>query len=728
VVEFAGDDLGAAERAGLEAALEASGMLDAWLAPDGTLHDVNGDVLLVPAPDLPDPAVPLAGLLRPAIDLADPQAATISEPAVAAVLDTIGVGPGSGTWVDTDGRYRIGVLTGAWTKPVAQYIGRGAREAARRVRLSDLRAEAADVTAEIRRLDDATAALERRAVVLTTELAGLPDDAALRDSHAEVGVLTREHRRLAEQRAEADILLEAAGDRAQDAVDELHAGAADVGLPVDQAAIEGVRRALVSYRLVLAGLWPAIRSLGEGRRIESDADRELAEAEAAYAMAVELAGGAAREARAADEAHRTLRETVGAAVEELQQRLMAVADALAENGRGQKAAGSRRERAVADRGHAEGLRQAAIASVSTASEERAAAAESLRRFAATGLLSVALPELAVPRPDEHWAPDPTVRLARQIDQLLESTTADDPAWDRVQRRINDELKTLTDTLARQGNTASGQLLDDGLVVEVVFRGRPATVPELAAALDTEVADRQRLLDEREREILENHLVNEVASTLQELIAEAERQVGVMNAELAERPTSTGMRLRLEWRPREDGPTGLAQARRRLLRQTSDAWSEEDRSAVGGFLQARIAEVRSRDETSTWLEHLTTALDYRGWHRFVIERHQNGQWRPATGPASGGERVLAASVPLFAAASAHYASAGNQHAPRLVMLDEAFAGVDDNARAKYLGLLAAFDLDVVMTSEREWGCYPEVPGLAIAQLARTDGVAAVLVTN
>lgn len=63
-----------------------------------------------------------------------------------------------------------------------------------------------------------------------------------------------------------------------------------------------------------------------------------------------------------------------------------------------------------------------------------------------------------------------------------------------------------------------------------------------------------------------------------------------------------------------------------------------------------------------------------------------------------------------------------------MLDEAFAGVDDDSRAKCLGLLTAFDLDVVMTSEREWGCYPEVPGLAIAQLSRVDGIAAVLVTH
>jgi hypothetical protein len=64
----------------------------------------------------------------------------------------------------------------------------------------------------------------------------------------------------------------------------------------------------------------------------------------------------------------------------------------------------------------------------------------------------------------------------------------------------------------------------------------------------------------------------------------------------------------------------------------------------------------------------------------------------------------------------------------VLLDEAFAGVDDASRAKCLGLLASFDMDVVMTSEREWGCYPEVPGLAIAHLTRREGVDAVHVST
>ncbi|PRY10233.1 SbcC/MukB-like Walker B domain-containing protein [Kineococcus rhizosphaerae] len=112
----------------------------------------------------------------------------------------------------------------------------------------------------------------------------------------------------------------------------------------------------------------------------------------------------------------------------------------------------------------------------------------------------------------------------------------------------------------------------------------------------------------------------------------------------------------------------------------------------------------------------------------MQRLQDGRWRPSDGPASGGEQVLAASVPLFAAASAHYRSAGNPDAPRIITLDEAFAGVDDTARADYLGLLAQFDLDVVMTSEREWACYPQVPGIGISHLSRVAGVDAVLVTS
>ncbi len=127
-------DVPADHRAGLEAALEAAGILDAWVTPDGNL--VDGDV--VAGPGLAPVARPVlrTPCLVPAIDPGDPQARALSGDAVRAVLAAIGLGPsGAGTtWVSPDGRWANGVLGGAWRKDSAGYIGEGAREAARRAR------------------------------------------------------------------------------------------------------------------------------------------------------------------------------------------------------------------------------------------------------------------------------------------------------------------------------------------------------------------------------------------------------------------------------------------------------------------------------------------------------------------------------------------------------------------------------------------------------------------
>src|SRR3970282_194246 len=128
-----------------------------------------------------------------------------------------------------------------------------------------------------------------------------------------------------------------------------------------------------------------------------------------------------------------------------------------------------------------------------------------------------------------------------------------------------------------------------------------------------------------------------------------------------------------------------------------------------------------------VDSLARALDYRRWRGFRVQRLQDDQWRPLAGPASSGERALGLTGPLCAACSSHYKSA-DRHAPRLFLLDEAFAGIDDEARASCMGLIREFDLDFVMTSEREWGCYQELPGLSICQLVRREGTDAVLVSR
>ncbi len=722
-------DVPAERRAGIEAGLEASGILDAWVSPDGELlAPGTQDVLLAPAEGEAVSGARLHDVLEPAIDRDDLEARAVGEEAVRRVLTTVALTQGEGpVWVTPEGEFRNGILRGFWRKPAAAFIGRGARDRARRARLAELNQRREQAQRQGEELADARRGLQARRTEMEEELRLAPVEEAVRSAHGALAGREAEQGRLAERIAVTTARLaqaEAASAQAELAIRE---SADELSLPHEEAELDAMREGLQAFRVALAVLWPACVAFDQARDTAFEAGRDVATATRELAEHSEQLQAATRDEAERKERHETLAQTVGAAVAELQQRLADVAGVLRVNDRARRESDARRAQAQRDEGIQVGRRQRLAEELERATEQRRADVERLRRFASTGLIAVALGEVELPE-GEEWGVTAALRLARQIEQALGDAPEDEPAWQRAQRRATDELNTLADALRRHGNNASASMQEEGITVEVVFRGRSTTVPELASALAQEVADRRRLLDEREREILENHLVNEVASTLQELISDAEHQVAGTNAELAGRPTSTGMQLRLRWRVLEDGPQGLPQARERLLRQSADAWSEEDRAAVGAFLQAQIQEVRSRDVAGTWIEQLTEALDYRAWHRFAIERQQGGRWRTATGPASGGERVLTASVPLFAAASSYYASAGNDHAPRLVMLDEAFAGVDDDARAKCLGLLTAFDLDVVMTSEREWGCYREVPGLAIAQLSRVDDVAAVLVSH
>ncbi|MET9879826.1 TIGR02680 family protein [Actinacidiphila glaucinigra] len=718
----------AVDRAGIEAALEASGLLDAWVRPDGTALDADGADILLDPQGGPAPGGSLADLLRPAAG-----AAAVEEATVARLLAAIGygprdTGPDTVTWVHADGRFRVGALTGRWTKPEAEYIGEGAREEARRARIAALRAELAVLAGEAETVAAEAESVATRHRTLDAELAAVPDDTALRQAHARLDAAARQSGRAEQRRQERAADLTRAAEQAERAAAELGSTAADLGLPADRPGLDAVRMALAALGIALAAHWPALRARTEAART---VEQERGDAEQAAERAAELAlraEEAGHDATAADERHTTLRSTVGAAVAELERRLAETAAALTRNTADRKQTRQAHTEAVERVGETGGRIHQLDRDLAASVAARAEAVAALQRFTGTGLLLVALPETDVPPLDTGpWSATAAITLARAVESELTGTDDSEAAWERVQKRLGEELKTLQDALSRHGHSAAARMVEDGIVVDIVYQGRSRAVPELADALAAEVGELTRILSAHEREILETHLITEVAGTLQELIGAAERQVAAMNDELEERPTSTGMKLRLVWRPSRKAPAGLAQARARL-RQSADAWTPEDRAAVGEFLQAQISARQSEDASGSWLEHLTAALDHRSWHEFGIERHQHGRWVPATGPASGGERVLAVSVPLFAAASSHYATAANPHAPRLVTLDEAFAGVDDDSRAKCLGLLHAFDLDVVMTSEREWACYPQVPGIAIAQLSRIDELAAVLVTR
>lgn len=74
------------------------------------------------------------------------------------------------------------------------------------------------------------------------------------------------------------------------------------------------------------------------------------------------------------------------------------------------------------------------------------------------------------------------------------------------------------------------------------------------------------------------------------------------------------------------------------------------------------------------------LDYRKWFDFTIFYYKDGGNKQELtsnifNKFSGGERAIAMYLPLLTAASAQYQK-GREECPRMIALDEAFAGVDD----------------------------------------------------
>ena len=733
------------ERAGLEAALQAAGLLDAWVTPDGSLlsaddglplpHDTQW--LARPAGSRPQQHS-LADWLLPAAP-AEGALTAVPEAVLQGLLASVACGahdePDAEAWLAPDGRFRLGALAGAWHKPSADFIGYAARSAARLRRLQQI-AESLDALARAQTvLAQSLAALAQAQAQAADEWQTAPSDDALRAAHLQAAACAREAQAARQRLDQADQQLRIAEQHGQAARLTLARDAQDMGLPSTRDALRAIDLALQAFADTLHTLASSAREL---RDAVAEHAQQVQREQLAGTDAQQATEQSAERTALADEARirlETLRESVGAQVEALQQRLTEARSAVTQGEllleQQRKTLGAAGE----TRAKAEQKTQDAEATLNERITTRQHAVGQLQGFAATGLLVIALPDAEIPLLHSPWTVEPALMLARRSEQALAAVKDDDEAWNRVQSQVSQDYTELGRVLAALSHQAQAETSDYGLVVSIVYQNRPERPDQLGRRLAGEIAQRRELLTAGERKVLENHLQAEIAAAVQKLLRDGERQIETINKELEKRPTSTGVRFRLLWQPLPEGadgaPIGLEAARKRLLNTSTDLWTAEDRRVVGEMLRQRIAAERSRadaDQEGSLLDQLARALDYRRWHRFRVQRWQDGQWRPLSGPASSGERALGLTVPLFAAVSSYYSQSGYAHAPRLVLLDEAFAGIDDAARAHCMALVREFDLDFVITSEREWACYAELPGVAIAQLQRREGIDAVHVSR
>ena len=731
-------ELSAETAAAVEAALEAAGLLDAWVHRDGSVLAADRlDVVLPVGPSA-------AG--RTLADLLQPEAATsVAEHVVAAVLARVAVvddaATADGDALDLQGGWRLGPLVGRAAKPVLQYLGATARSQERLRRLADVDARIALAEAERVTAASAETLAGERLSDLEDWLSGLPagqpvltawtvldertataeraeqEAAAAEDAAATARAHAAERRRHLESLAEAHAVpFTAEGLAARR--EQLRALDADVARHVD--ALPAVERALTRWAQD-AEAASAIRSQAEELRAETDVQRAVA-ADAA-------------------ERHETVREAAGAGVQELERRMQATRTEIGEC--------LRLSRAVRPRLDALRERLGQARTEVTAAQERQrdhapvvlGAVHALAALVdVPGLLSAAVPSVSGPDggSDEHGGrdedadaaafeqargaalgdvvPAAVVRLARRLAAVDEPGRTADAA---------SVYAALQAALSSDAGDAEPRVVPVGPHLAVLGRddGGEHPVVVLADRLAIAVARDQVLLTDRERTLFEEHLVGDLGELLRSRRLEADDLVEAMNRLLAGVTTSQGIAVRLSWQLRDDVPDDARRAVT-LLGRAVTSLTPTERTELRDALHRLIEASRAEAPEDGYAEHLARALDYRRWSVFRIRYTRpeyDGQWKDLhrRSPLSQGEQKVVCYLPLFAAAAAHFSSLAGAapHAPRFVLLDDAFPKIDVRTHPLLFGLLVDLDLDFVITSERLWGDHATVPSLAIYEALR-----------
>ncbi|MEV4253432.1 TIGR02680 family protein [Spirillospora sp. NPDC049652] len=715
------------ERAGLEAALEASGLLDAWVSADGkVLAADERDVLLVPDSS-PVPARSLGEVLRPV------PGHGVSERTVGRVLASIGLEetPEAQSWISTDGRWRLGVARGAYGKDEAEFVGAGVRAQTRRRRLAEL-AEAIDALGDaLKTVRERRKTIERRREELRRALREAPRSGPLTSAWTAYELAVAETSRLSAELSRARKNAEQARANAVRLRTRAEASATADGLPVDPEELNLFDRELTRLHSTLDVL---VQNAGNlGHRLSAHTGRLAAWQEA-------------RQKRRSSEGKyasaRTAMLTAQRELEQLEQSVGASEQDLIDR---EREARNRRDSAVAALPHCrdqyEQARDTRV-QAEARSEEKTTALEVQERRTVEGSDRLRGP-LGMPG----------LPLAAELGDVSAALEAYDSVHDAPARTRIKALRALADDIAGRLGPASADIggsailkrsdeLRDGLAggydagIEEIDGIKRFWLHDDSGAHDVAAvggrirtaAEQARLrLSSREQEVFERYLLGELGDHLSQQVFAAHRLVDAMNKTLDDVRSSHGIGARLVWELPENAHADVRSAVE-LLRSPAALRSRDQSTRLREALRRRIEDARLADPSAGYATHLRTALDYRTWFAFRVKvtdaaRPDRVRVLSHRTALSQGEQRVVSYLVLFATAAAHFSSlAGSaRHAPRLILLDDAFAKVDEPTHGRLLGLLVDLDLDFVITSERLWGCFPTVPNLEIYECLRDPRV-------
>lgn len=275
-------------------------------------------------------------------------------------------------------------------------------------------------------------------------------------------------------------------------------------------------------------------------------------------------------------------------------------------------------------------------------------------------------------------------------------------------------------------------------VELDYFGKQVNPAYVQIELESEQVRQEGMLDQKDRELYEEILFKSVGNKLRSRIQRAEKWTEKMNKLMESRNSSSGLTFSIKWKPRTADSEEELDTKDlvSLLKRDARTLKTEDLDQIIHHFRSKIDKAKEliddKGEGHTLLQVLKEVLDYRKWFSFVLSyRRTNEPKRELTNHAfykfSGGEKAMAMYIPLFTACYSRYQEA-EAHAPYIITLDEAFAGVDENNIREMFEIVEKLGFDYMMNSQVLWGDYDTISELSISELVRPQNADFVTVIN
>jgi len=728
VIDFVAD-VPPAERAQLEAALFNSGILDAIVCEE--LLELENEQQLIPNPQWLIPT--LADYLQPAVGETN-----ISEGYVLDLLQSIALEKDAQavTVIGLNGSYDLGIYRGkAGDSQKSQFIGKESQKRFLQEKVTAIEALIEDKEREIQISTDLILEIQERIIATKECFERIPDSKELQDIHQ---LISEQRRQLSDNQQSSmnqNQELQRISKQHKELYIKIRQFQTDHNLAVSEeiAELEQLRKQLKDYQAALEDLYDAFArgkslpgQISQQQTFLADShERQLLLAAEQQQVKQELANFNRRiqaiEEQLAIEGVEEIRNEIQTSMTQHQQK--------------------KQELTVL---HEEKIPET-TSRTDDLKKEVAQNQESSEFYQILYGCWLEITHREIRRYQTEWPPLTETAQYYQSDESLKKAAAN---LKRIQREKMFSLGQYSPELVESENIhfpdlenrewsmaliSDIQLLQADSRNEILYlldeQNRRTSVIAIYEQVHATIEEQQTFIDQEDQTLFEEILLNSIGNNIKGLISKTEQWVKKMNSILQNTKAENRLRLAIRWVPktaendREMNTADLV----RILRQPASMLTTEDLERMISHFREKINYAKVLQEKSTegdlhtLHEVMKEVLDYRHWFKFLLQYQKDDEpKRELTNPRfyklSGGEKAVAMYLPLFTAMYARFEDA-KADAPRMVCLDEAFAGVDELNIADLFGTLEDLGFDYLLNSQALWGDYDTVSSLNIYQLIR-----------